>query len=109
VYAKSQGAGNKNTRERDRGLTRRTTIILGKEERKFIHTLIRERKEPGIKPLRVQGFGTFYLKDKYILIKAPFINEPEIWTGFLEGLLCTELDIKTITPPLVFELKTVKN
>jgi len=59
VYAKSRGAGNKNTQERDRSSTRRRTIILGKEEREFIHTLIREGKEPGIKPLRVQGFGDF--------------------------------------------------
>lgn len=176
---------------KDKGSAKRTTIILEKDEREFIDTLIREGKEPGIKPLiskmldiyrsmmiydwrfpgeyycgisritfmnieltniliqnipeekrrevgkkmgeaakvsmeatlgiqtssrekwpevfkrlRVQGFGDFYLKDKYILIKAPFINEPEIWAGFLEGLLCTELDIKAGTPPFVFEIKS---
>jgi len=170
--------------------TRRTTIILEKEEREFIDSLIREGKEPGIKPLiskmldvyrsmmiydwrfpgeyycgisriaftnvelfnilinevprekwreigrkmgeatkvsmeatlgiqaanrekwqeifkrlRVQGFGDFFLKDKYILIKMPFITEPEIWAGFLEGLLDVKLDVKTSTPPLVFEIK----
>ncbi|MEM3696325.1 MAG: hypothetical protein QXQ94_02305 [Candidatus Bathyarchaeia archaeon] len=169
---------------------KRTTIILEKEEREFIDSLIREGKEPGIKPLisklldvyrsmmiydwrfpgecycgisrmafinvelinilinniptekwreigvkmgeaakvsmeatlgiqtanhekwqevfkrlRVQGFGDIYLKDKYILIKAPFINEAEIWAGFLEGLLNIEIDIKTTSPPLVFEVK----
>ncbi|MGB9676147.1 MAG: hypothetical protein ACPL0C_03040 [Candidatus Bathyarchaeales archaeon] len=168
---------------------KRTTIILEKEEREFIDSLIREGKEPGIKPLiskmldvyrsmmiydwrfpgeyycgisriafinvellnilineiprerwreigrkmgeatkvsmeatlgiqaangekwpeifkrlRVQGFGDFLLKDKYILIKTPFITEPEIWAGFLEGLLGVKLDIKTVTPPLVFEV-----
>ncbi|MEM3577102.1 MAG: hypothetical protein QXX51_01420 [Candidatus Bathyarchaeia archaeon] len=168
---------------------KRTTIILEKEEREFIDSLIREGKEPGIKPLiskmldvyrsmmiydwrfpgeyycgisriafinvellniliseiprerwreigrkmgeatkvsmeatlgiqasnsekwteifkrlRVQGFGDFFLKDKYILIKTPFITEPEIWAGFLEGLLGVKLDVKTLTPPLVFEL-----
>src|SRR5512136_1256809 len=31
--------------------TRRTTIILEKEERRFIDSLIKEGKEPGIKPL----------------------------------------------------------
>src|SRR3990170_3273994 len=31
--------------------TKRTTIILEKEEREFIDSLIREGKEPGIKPL----------------------------------------------------------
>lgn len=170
--------------------TKRTTIILEKEEREFIDSLIREGKEPGIKPLiskmldvyrsmmiydwrfpgecycgisrmafinvelinilinnipkekwreigaqlgeaakvsmeatlgiqtanrekwqevfkrlRVQGFGDFYLRDKYILIKAPFINEAEIWAGFLEGLLDIEIDIKTSTAPFVFEVK----
>jgi hypothetical protein len=169
--------------------TRRTTIILEKDEREFIDSLIREGKEPGIKPLiskmldvyrsmmvydwrfpgeyycgisriafvnvellniliqnapkdklrdigrrmgeatrvsiettlglrtqdrekwpdvfkrlRVQGFGDFYLKDKYILVKTPFIGESEIWAGLLEGLLGIELDVKTTSSPLVFEL-----
>ncbi len=169
---------------------KRTTIILEKEEREFIDSLIREGKEPGIKPLiskmldvyrsmmvydwrfpgeyycgisriafvnvellniliqciskeewrdigrkmgeatrvsiettldiqatnrekwpevfkrlRVQGFGDFYVKDKYILIKAPFISESNIWAGFLEGLLNIELDVKTSAPPFVFEIK----
>lgn len=168
---------------------KRTTIILEKEEREFVDSLIREGKEPGIKPLvskmldvyrsmmvydwrfpgeyycgisriafvnvelinilihnipgekwreigrsmgeaarvsiettlgirtqdrdkwsdvfkrlRVQGFGDFYLKDKYILIKTPFIGESEIWAGLLEGLLGIELDVKTTSSPLVFEV-----
>jgi len=169
--------------------TKRTTIILEKEEREFIDTLIREGKEPGIKPLiskmldvyrsmmvydwrfpgeyycgisriafvnvelintfmqfvpkekyreigrkmgdalkvsiettlgvqaanrdkwqdvfkrlRVQGFGDLYLKDKYLLIKNPFISDPELWAGFLETLLDIKLEVKTLSPPLVFEL-----
>ncbi len=169
--------------------TRRTTIILDKEERKFIDSLIKEGKEPGIKPLiskmldvyrsmmvydwrfpgeyycgisriafvnlellnilientprekwreigkrmgeaskvaiettidvqtanqdkwpdvfkrlRVQGFGDFYVKDKYVLIKLPFLNEPLIWAGFLEGLLGIKVDIKTFAQPFVFEI-----
>jgi hypothetical protein len=175
---------------KDEGGARRTTIILEKDEREYIDSLIREGKEPGIKPLiskmldvyrsmmiydwrfpgeyyagisriafvnvellniliqntprekwreigrkmgdatrvsiettmgiqteqrekwadvfkrlRVQGFGDFYLKDKYILIKTPFINESDIWAGLLEGLLRIDLDIKTTSPPLVFEMK----
>ena len=171
--------------------TKRTTIILEKEEREFVDSLIKEGKEPGIKPLiskmldvyrsmmiydwrfpgeyycgisriafvnvellniltqqipkekwrevgkkmgdalkismettlglqtarqenwesvfkrlRVQGFGDFFLKDKYILIKTPFINDSEIWEGILEGLLEIELDMKTSAPPLVFEITT---
>ncbi|TET63697.1 hypothetical protein E3J49_05985 [Candidatus Bathyarchaeota archaeon] len=173
---------------------KRTTIILEKEEREFIDSLIREGKEPGIKPLiskmldiyrsmmiydwrfpgeyycgisrmafvnveliniliqniseekrretgrrmgeatkismeatlgiqttdqgkwrevfkrlRVQGFGEFYLKDKYILVKAPFISQPQILAGILEGLLGTELNTKTSTPPFVFEIKENMN
>jgi hypothetical protein len=176
--------------EKKQKSAKRTTIILEKEEREFIDSLIREGKEPGIKPLiskmldiyrsmmiydwrfpgeyycgisriafvnveliniliqhiseekwreigrkmgeaarismeatlgiqtekrekwqevfkrlRVQGFGDFYLKDKYILVKAPFISHSEIWAGFLEGLLETELDIKTSTSPFVFQIK----
>ncbi|MGB9853527.1 MAG: hypothetical protein ACPLRY_01780 [Candidatus Bathyarchaeales archaeon] len=71
-----------------------------------IQTTNREKWQEVFKRLRVQGFGDFYLKDKYILIKAPFINEPEIWAGFLEGLFGTGLEIKTTIPPFVFELKS---
>ncbi|MEM2202162.1 MAG: hypothetical protein QW595_00835 [Candidatus Bathyarchaeia archaeon] len=175
---------------KDKSSAKRTTIILEKEEREFIDKLIKEGKEPGIKPLiskmldvyrsmmiydwrfpgeyycgisriaflnielvniliqsipkekwreigrkmgeatkvsmeatlgiqtsnpekwqevfkrlRVQGFGDFYIKDKYLLIKAPFISESEIWAGFLEGLLDVKLDIKTLTPPFVLEIR----
>jgi hypothetical protein len=70
-----------------------------------ISTTNREKWQEVFKRLRVQGFGDFYLKDKYILIKAPFISESEIWAGFLEGLLGTGLDVKTAIPPFVFEIK----
>lgn len=171
--------------------TKRTTVILEKEERDFIDKLIQEGKEPGIKPLiskmldvyrsmmiydwhfpgeyycgisrialvnvellniliqhipkeerreigkemgaalkvsmettlalqaskcenwenifkrlRVQGFGDFYLKDKYLLIKIPLSIDSEIWEGIFEGLFDIELDMKTTVPPLVFEIKT---
>ena len=176
---------------KDEEFTKRTTIILGKNERDFIDQMIKEGKEPGIKPLiskmldvyrsmmiydwrfpgeyycgisriafvnvellniliqqipkdgwrgigkemgvalkvsmettlglqaaqrenwedifkrlRVQGFGDFYLKDKYLLLKTPFIGYPELWEGLLEGLFDVELDMKTTAPPLVFEIKT---
>jgi len=178
---------------KDEETTKRTTIILEKEERDFIDQMIKEGKEPGIKPLiskmldvyrsmmiydwrfpgeyycgisriafvnvellniliqhipkekwremgkkmgaalkvsmettlglqaaqrenwenifkrlRVQGFGDFFLKDKYLLIKTPFIGYPELWDGILEGLFDIELDMKTTVPPLVFEIKTQK-
>ncbi len=70
-----------------------------------IQTASREKWQEVFKRLRVQGFGDFYLKDKYILVKAPFISHSEVWAGFLEGLLDIELDIKTSTSPFVFEIK----
>jgi hypothetical protein len=179
---------------KDEETTKRTTIILERDEREFIDSLIKEGKEPGIKPLiskmldvyrsmmiydwrfpgeyycgisriafvnvellnilirqiprekwreigkrmgealkvslestlglqaakqenwenvfkrlRVQGFGDFYLKDKYLLIKTPFIGDAEIWLGILEGLFDIELDMKTAVPPLVFEIKAKQN
>ena len=170
--------------------TKRTTIILEKGEREFIEALIKDGKEPGIKPLfskmleiyksmmiddwrfpgeyycgisrialvnvelfniltqqipkeswretgermgnalkvsiqstlgieaseqknwekiferlKVQGFGDFYLKDKFLLLKTPFINDCEIWKGIMEGLLSVELETRNSVPPLVFEIK----
>jgi hypothetical protein len=58
--------------------------------------------------LKVQGFGDFYLKDKFLLLKTPFINDHEIWKGILEGLLSVELETHNSVPPLVFEIKKHK-
>ena len=172
---------------------RRTTIILEKDEREFVESLINEGKEAGIKPLiskmldiyksmmisewrfpgeyycgisrialvnvelfniltqqipkeqwhdlgkkmgdalkvsiqstlrieadeqanwekiferlKIQGFGDFYLKDKFLLLKTPFINECEIWKGIMEGLLSVELETRNSVPPLVFEIRKPK-
>ena len=46
-----------------------------------------ETGKPCFNRLSVQGFGDFYLKDKFLLLKTPFINDCEIWKGILEGLL----------------------
>ncbi len=172
---------------------KRTTIILEKSEREFIEQLIKDGKEPGIKPLiskmldiyksmmiydwhfpgeyycgisrtafvnvellniltqqvpaekwhkvgekmgdalkvsiqstlgidasklenwgavfsrlKVQGFGDFYLKDKFLLLKTPFIHDCEIWKGLIEGLLSVELETRNSVPPMVFEIKSPK-
>ena len=58
--------------------------------------------------LKVQGFGDFHLKDKFLLLKTPFINESEIWRGIMEGLLDVELETRNSLPPLVFELRKHK-
>ncbi len=58
--------------------------------------------------LKVQGFGDFYLKDKFLLLKTPFINECEIWQGIMEGLLGIELETRNSLPPFVFEIRKPK-
>ena len=58
--------------------------------------------------LKVQGFGDFYLKDKFLLLKTPFINDCEIWKGIMEGLLGVELETRNSVPPLVFQIKQQK-
>ncbi len=58
--------------------------------------------------LRIQGFGDCHLKDKFLLLKTPFIHDSEIWRGILEGLLGVELITRNSVPPLVFEVKKPK-
>jgi len=176
-------------KEKEKESVKRTTIILDEEERKYIDSLIKDGKEPGIKPLiskmldiyrsmmiydwrfpgeyycgvsrvafinvelinlllqsipeqkwrevgqklgeaarismeatlnleasnrekwpdvlkrlRVQGFGDFYIRDKYFVIKAPFINNYEVLCCFLESLLGIRLEARTTNPPFVFEI-----
>ncbi|MFQ5999212.1 MAG: hypothetical protein ACE5J6_00405 [Candidatus Bathyarchaeia archaeon] len=64
----------------------------------------REKWPDVFKRLRVQGFGDFYLRDKFIIVRTPFINNPEVWGGFLESLLGIRLEARTLTPPLIFEI-----
>ena len=68
-----------------------------------------ENWEDVFKRLKVQGFGDFYLKDKFLLLKTPFINDCEIWKGIMEGLLSVELETRNSVPPLVFEIKKPKS
>jgi len=69
-----------------------------------IETAKRERWAEVFKRLRVQGFGDFYIKNKFVIIRTPLINNPEVWCGFLESLLGVSLEVRTLTPPLVFEI-----
>ncbi len=69
-----------------------------------LQTTDRERWPDVFKRLRVQGYGDFYLRDKYFIIRTPFIANSEVLCGFLEGLLAVQLEAKTLTPPLVFEI-----
>ena len=44
------------------------------------------------------------LRDDYIVVKNPFINNLAFLTGFLEGVLDSTLEPKITTSPLVFEI-----
>lgn len=67
-----------------------------------LETTNREKWDDVFKRLRVQGFGDFYLRDKYFLVKAPFISNAETLCGFLEKLLDVQLEVRTSTSPFVF-------
>jgi len=69
-----------------------------------LETTNREKWEDVLKRLRVQGFGDFYTRDKYFIIKAPFINNAEVLCGFLERLLGVSLEVRTSAAPFVFEI-----
>lgn len=69
-----------------------------------LETVKREKWPDVFKRLRVQGLSDIYLRDKYLVLKAPFINNHEVLRGFLESLLGVELEPKTLIPPLVFEI-----
>jgi len=69
-----------------------------------IETTAREKWDDVFKRLRVQGFGDFYPRDKYFIVKAPFINNVEVLRGFLETLLNVQLEVRTPTAPFVFAI-----
>jgi len=69
-----------------------------------LETTNREKWPDVFKRLRVQGFGDFYPRDKYVIVRTPFISNPEVWGGFLESLLGVRLEVRTLTPPLIFEI-----
>lgn len=69
-----------------------------------IETTNRENWPKVFRRLCIQGFGDFYLKDKFVIIRTPFIHNYEVWRGFLESLLGVSLEARTLTSPLVFEV-----
>ena len=63
-----------------------------------LETVKREKWQDVFKRLRVQGLSDIYLRDKYLVLKAPFINNCEVLHGFLESLLGVNLEPKTLIP-----------
>jgi hypothetical protein len=90
---------------RENGRLMGEALRISMETTLGLQTANEDNWESVFKRLRVQGFGDIYMKDKYILIKTPFISNSEIWAGLLEGLFDLKLDMKTTAPPLVFEIK----
>ena len=68
----------------------------------------KENWEQIFRRLKLQGLGDLYLRDKFLLIKTPVINDAEIWQGMLEDLLGIELEVRNPMVPLVFEIKQPK-
>jgi hypothetical protein len=87
------------------GKTMGSALKVSIETTADMPAVTRESWDAVFKRLRAQGFGDVYVKDKYLLVKAPFVVESEILEGMLEGLLDAELDLKNTVPPLVFEIQ----
>jgi hypothetical protein len=64
----------------------------------------KEKWSDVFKRLRVQGLGDFYQRDRYIIVKTPFMNSPEIQRGYLETLIGVNLTTRTTNPPFIYEL-----
>jgi hypothetical protein len=69
-----------------------------------LETTRREKWSDVLGRLRIQGFGEFFPRDKYFIVKAPFINNAEVLCGFLEKLLGINLIVRTANAPFVFEI-----
>jgi hypothetical protein len=74
-----------------------------------LETTNREKWGDVLGRLRIQGFGEFFPRDKYFIIKAPFINNAEVLCGFLEKLLGINLNVRTSTAPFVLEIVEEKS
>ncbi len=93
---------------REIGKTMGAALKVSMETTLDLKTIAQDNWDSVFNRLKMQGFGDIYTKDKYLLAKIPFIIEPEIWAGILEGLLEIDLDLRTAVPPLVFEIKAKK-
>jgi hypothetical protein len=92
-------------KRRELGKTMGAVLKVSMETTLDIQSIARDNWESVFTRLKVQGLGDFYIKDKYLLVKTPFIIESEILAGLLEGLFNIAVDAKTMVPPLIFEVK----
>jgi hypothetical protein len=64
-----------------------------------------ENWEKVFEKLCLQGFGFFSLKDKYIVLTNPFLNDSVLWEGIIDGLFGVKVEAKTFVSRIVFEIK----
>jgi hypothetical protein len=69
-----------------------------------LDTTQREKWPEVFKRLRIHGLGDFFQRDKYVIVKTPYINNSELQRGYLETLLGTTLSTRTITAPYIYEI-----
>jgi hypothetical protein len=69
-----------------------------------IETTKRDNWSEVFKKLRVQGFGDFYIKDKFVIIRTPLISNSDFLSGFIESLLGVKLEARTLSAPLIYEI-----
>jgi hypothetical protein len=92
-------------KRRELGKTMGAVLKVSMETTLDIQSIRRDNWESVFTRLKVQGLGNFDIKDKYLLVKTPFIIESDILAGLLEGLLNVAVDAKTMVPPLIFEVR----
>lgn len=54
--------------------------------------------------LRIFGYGDIVVKERFLVVKNPYIGNLNLLGGFLEGLLQCTLETRNTAPPVVFEL-----
>ncbi len=82
---------------------------IGMEATLNLNPTDKEKWPEVFKRLRIQGLGDFYQRDKYLIIKAPYVNNPEVQRGYLETLLGIALETRTTNPPYVYEITATQH
>ncbi|MCW4021536.1 MAG: hypothetical protein ACOWW1_01370 [archaeon] len=78
--------------------------IVSLEASMDIETSNKEKWVDVFKRLRIQGFGDFCLKDKFIITRTLLISNSKFLWDFIEILIGEILEVRTASLLLVFEL-----
>lgn len=85
-----------------RQLGETTSVSIGASQNLDPHKM--ENWPRILERLRVFGYGDVILREDFIVVKNPFIANLTFLTGFLEGVLGTNLEARITTSPIVFEV-----